>query len=191
MAAVDEADEFLAQPCGQRAVEGDEGLIEQQEVGLDREGARQRHPPCQSERQLAGIVAAMSGEAERLEQRIERAVARQRRGEPHVLLDRAPRQQPRLLKYHAERAVSRQLHRAIVGLVQSRDDAQQRGLAAAGGADERGHFAGAQAERERAQHIALAPRRRGKGFVLDGDIKPVAGANGRHVVQAAAPGTFR
>jgi hypothetical protein len=42
-------------------------------------------------------MVAMGREAERLEQGAERGIGRLRRGKPYVLLDRAPRQQPRLL----------------------------------------------------------------------------------------------
>ena len=52
--AVDQLGQLLAQPRRQRVVERYERLVEQQQIGLDREGARQRHPPRQPERKLAG-----------------------------------------------------------------------------------------------------------------------------------------
>ena len=41
----DELGELVAQPRRQRIVERDERLVEQQQVRVDREGARQRHAP--------------------------------------------------------------------------------------------------------------------------------------------------
>jgi len=89
--AVDKLGEFFAQSCCKCVVERHERLVEQKQIGLDREGARQRHPAGESERKLAGIVIAMGLEAERLEQRVEPGVGRPRGGKPHVLLDRALR----------------------------------------------------------------------------------------------------
>ena len=45
-------------------------------AGLDRERARQRHPPGEPERELAGIVIAVGRQPERLEQCVETGVAR-------------------------------------------------------------------------------------------------------------------
>ena len=57
-------------------------------------------------------------------------------------------------------------------------------------------LAGFEAERQLAQHVQASPGRGTIGFVLDADLepvwlRPVWGASGRHVVQAAAPGRFR
>ena len=133
--------ELVAQALGERVVERHEGLVEHQEVGLDREGAGERDAARLAERQLAGIVVAVRGEAERREQRVEIGVSRLRRAEPHVLFDRAPRQQARLLEHHAEPAVLRQAHGAGEIAVDPGDDAQKRRLAAAGRADQRRHRA--------------------------------------------------
>ena len=57
--AVHQFGKLVAQPRGQRGVERHERLVEQEKIGLDREGARQRHPAGQPERKLAGIVVAM------------------------------------------------------------------------------------------------------------------------------------
>ena len=114
-----------------------------------------------------------------------------RRGEPHVLLDRAPRQQPRLLEHHAERAVGGQLDAALEIAVEPGDDPQQRGLAAAGRPDQRGDLAAARLNASSPSTWSLPPAAARKDFLLDVDVKPAAGASGRHVVQAAAPGTFR
>ena len=65
-AAVDELGQLLAQPCRKRVIERHERLVEQQQIGLDREGARQRHAARQPERKLAGIMIAMRREPQRL-----------------------------------------------------------------------------------------------------------------------------
>ena len=138
----------------------------------------------------------MLGKAERGEQRIECCVRRQRRGKPHVLLDRAPRQQPRLLENDAEPAMRGPFDATFEVAIEADDDAQERGLAAAGRPDQRHDFAVAQADGKLAEHVQRAARGAAIEFLLDVDIKPrhftrSLGASGRHVVQAAAPGTFR
>ena len=138
-----------------------------------------------------GKPTAEPVEAERRKQRGQRGIGRPRRGEPHVLLHRAPRQEPRLLEHHAERAVRGQRHAAVEVAVEPGDDAQQGGLAAARRPDQRGHLAAGEAERELAQHLELPAGCGAKRLLLDADVKPVSGASGRRVVQSAAPGTFR
>src|SRR5262249_60718463 len=72
-----------------------------------------------------------------------------------------------------------------------REDAQQGGLAAAGWSDQRSDLPAAEAECKLAEHLELPAGGGAKRFLLDVDVKPVSDASGRHVVQAAAPGTFR
>ena len=124
------------QVLGERRVERHEGLVEHQEIGLDREGARECDAARLAERQFAREMMAMGGEAQRPEQDVKVGVGRFRRPQPHVLFHGAPRQQPRLLEHHAEPAVVGQMHRARIVGIEARDDAQQRGLAAAGRADQ-------------------------------------------------------
>ena len=176
-----------ASACVQRH----ERLVEQQQIGLDGEGPRQRHAAREAERKLAGIVLAMRGEASDLEQRRQRVGRRVRRRQPDIVLDRAPRQQPRLLEHHAEPAVMRQLHRAVVVAIEAGDDAEQCGLAAARRPDQRADFAIAQAKRQIGDDAARAAQRRAEGLLRDPDVKLGWDATGRHVVQAAAPEVFR
>src|SRR2546423_5586568 len=102
--AIDELSELFTQSCCKCVIERHERLVEEKQIWLDREGARQRHPPSEPERKFAGIVIAMSLEAERLEQRLETGIGCPRGGEAHVLLDRAPREQAWLLEHHGKRA---------------------------------------------------------------------------------------
>src|SRR5262249_28467044 len=96
-----------------------------------------------------------------------------------------------LLEHHAERAVRGQRHAAFEIAVEPRDDPQQRGLAAAGWPGQRGDLPIAEAERKLAEHMELPAGGSVKRFLLAGRVKPIAGASGRHVVQAAAPRTLR
>jgi hypothetical protein len=56
---------------------------------------------------------------------------------------------------------------------------------------DRSDFSGAKAECELAEHVEPAAGNGAKGFLFDINVKPASGASGRHVVQAAAPETFR
>ena len=75
--------------------------------------------------------------------------------------------------------------------VEPRDDPQQRGLPAAGGPDQRGDLPAAEAERKLAEHLHLPAGGSTKRLLLYVDVKPASDASGRHIVQAAAPETFR
>ena len=136
-----------------------------------RASATRRARPSESS---PGKCSRCAVEAERCEQR-RRASASvaSRRREPHVLLDRAPRQQPRLLEHHAERAVRGQSHAALEVAIEPGDDAQQRGLAAARRPDQRADLAVAERERQLAEHAAACrPRRRDRTFAR---CRPQAG----------------
>ena len=57
------------QRIGGRGVERNERLVEQQQFGFDRQRARQRDAAREAQRQFAGEMPAMLGQAERGEQR--------------------------------------------------------------------------------------------------------------------------
>ena len=180
-----------AQARRQLRIEGDEGFVEHQQFGLDRKRARQCGPAREAERELAGIMAPVSGQPERVEQPVQYGVARLRRGEAHVLLDGAPRQQPRFLEHDAEPAVRRQPHGAFEVRIEPGNDAKQRGLAAAGRTDQRRDLSARDSDRESAEHLQITARGFAIGFMLDVNFKPVLVASARHIVQTAAPGMFR
>src|SRR5262249_3461933 len=148
--------ELIAQSRCQCSVKRYERLVEQEQIGLDREGTRQRYPPREAERQLAGVVIAVGGKPERAEQGCEAGIGYERGCEPHGLLDRAPRQESRLLEHHPERAVGRQRHASLEIAIEPREDAQQRGFAAARRPHERRDLAVTEAEGKLAQHLELA-----------------------------------
>jgi hypothetical protein len=76
---------------------------------------------------------------------------------------------------------------AAIIAVETGDDPEHRGLAAAGRADEHGHLATAEHEADVAQHLQPLAGGSYEGFLLDLDIKQRAAASGTHVVQRAAP----
>ena len=98
---------------GERRIERNERLVEQQQGRAER---RTRAPaPCaraRPTREFAGKMRAMLGEAERVEQGGDLGFAGLRRREPHIVLDAAPRQKPRLLKNHAHPAMLGQCGRS-------------------------------------------------------------------------------
>ena len=86
-------------------IERDERLVQHQQIRFDGKGAGERDAAGKTEREFAWIVKTMLGQLERGEQLAELCLAYTRRHEPHVFFDRAPRQQPRLLKDDAQLAV--------------------------------------------------------------------------------------
>ena len=101
-------DEFGAQSRRKRGVERDERLIEHQQFRFDREGARERDAAGKTEREFAGIMARCSASSSVANSVFSAVSLDLRRHEPHVLFDRAPRQQARFLEDHAEPALCRQ-----------------------------------------------------------------------------------
>src|SRR5262249_24523047 len=130
------------------------------------------------ERKLARIVMAVRVETQRAEQRVEVRLSRLRRSKPHVLLERAPRQQSRLLEHHAELTVVGERNGAVGVAVEAGDDPQQGGLAASGRANQGADLAACEAQRQPVDHMELAARGGAKRLVLDRDVKPSGGASG-------------
>src|SRR5712671_2139727 len=64
-------------------------------------------------------MAAMCVQFQNCEQRGKLCFIRLRRSKPHVCLDRPPRQQPRLLKYHADPCTCRTRHAALIVMVET------------------------------------------------------------------------
>src|ERR1700692_3355387 len=112
----------------------------------------------------------MGGELQRVEQRREDGLARVRSNKPHIFPDRAPWQQAGLLEHHSERpSVTNDGARII--LVETGDDPQHRGLAAAGVADEPAILAASQRELHVAEHVETLAGLPTKYLVRDAHIK--------------------
>ena len=121
------------EPVGGPLVERHEWLVEQQQVWLGGKGAGQRHASGEPERQLLRVARQHVGDTDRLGQPLE--ILRGEVGCGHqldILLDRAPRQEPRLLEHQADAGVGVGADAAGEPVVEAGHDAQQRGLAAAG-----------------------------------------------------------
>ncbi len=145
----------VAQPAPQRdahlCIERTEGLVEQQQVRLDRQRPRQRHALALATAQLRGVACTQAIQLHALEQLIHafgdlRAAgpARARahaQAEGDVFRDSHVTEQGVVLEHQPDAALAcryaRQVatvlqQRSRVGSVQSGQDAQQRGLARAG-----------------------------------------------------------
>ena len=137
------------QPVGGRLVERDERLVEQQDLRLDRKGARQRRAPRHAERQLGGIAVAEAGQLDGVEDRSQVLRRKGRRqSEPDVLLHRPPWQQARLLEHGGHPRLPQLVGDGAAEIaVEAKHDPQRRRLAAARRADQAGEGLAAQARR--------------------------------------------
>src|SRR5690606_7871066 len=134
-------------------VERAERLVEQQDAGLGREGARERHPLPLAARELRGEAVAELGEVHELEQLVDpRAdlvagaladLEPERDVAPHgqvlergVVLEHEP--DAPSLRGEVRRLGAVDVHAALVRRFEAGDDAQEGGLAAAAGAQQRG-----------------------------------------------------
>src|ERR1700733_2328899 len=114
-----------------------------------------------------------------------------RSGKTHVVVDAAPRQEPRLLEDHADPDIGGDLNGALEIAIESGEDAHQGRLAAAGGPDQRASLALLERERKIGEGRNALPGRGPKGLARDARFKPRAVANARHDVQRVAPRMFR
>src|SRR5215831_13153782 len=81
-------------------------------------------------------MMSVGSETQGSEQSVKVGIGHLGRPQPDVLFHGAPWQQPRLLEHHAELAVLGQLYRTRIVGIEAGNDAEQRGLAAAGRADQ-------------------------------------------------------
>ena len=174
-------------------VERDEGFVQQQQAGLDGKRPRQRGAAGEPERQFSGIEALEAGEAEPREEFAERmATQRGWLREPHVLLDRPPRQQARLLEGDADaRFPFGQRETSVEVALEPGEDTQARRLAAARRPDQAGELAvghGKAQPLDRQQGRAAGGR---IGFRGDVDLKHGAAAIGSRSGRRAAEGGSR
>src|SRR6266403_1841807 len=66
---------------------------------------------------------------------------------------RPPRQQPRLLKYHADPCACRTRHAALIVMVETGEDLQHGALAAPGRTDEHADLAGSERKAKIGEHV--------------------------------------
>ncbi len=150
----------LAQPAAQLlahlGVEGAEGLIQQQHLGLHRQRAGQRNPLTLAAGELGRIARGHMAELHQIQQLLDPGADRRLgrslaawldpKAKRHVLEHRHVAKQGVVLEHEADVALAHVQIRGIlaadddvaaVGLLQPGDDPQQSGLAAAGGAEQR------------------------------------------------------
>jgi hypothetical protein len=168
-----------AQPAAQLAahlgVERAERLVEEQHLGLDRERAGERDALALAAGKLVRIAVGEPVELHQLQQRMDlvangglRGTLRTRahaQAERHVLEDRHVAEERVVLEHEAHRAFLYALvggvlaveeDAAAVGDLESRDHAQQRGLARARGAEERHQLARLDVERDAVEGLERA-----------------------------------
>ena len=167
-----------AQVLAHARVERAERLVEQQHLGLDRERAGERHPLALAAGELRGIALgearrAARARAARRRARVISSFGRLRISSPnatfsrhgHVLEGRVVLEDEAdaaLLRRERGRVVARRSDRARVGLLEPGDDAQQRRLAAAARAEQRGQRprSGRRPRRRRARRTRRTASRR-------------------------------
>ena len=189
----------LAQPAAELAadlrVERAERLVEQQDARLDGERAGERHALPLAAGELTGKALLQAGELHEVEEvqhaladfRLGRAAAAgpHRQAEGDVVEHRHVAEQRVMLEYEADIALTQvEAERILLAeenasggrLVEAGEDAQQRGLAGAGRAEQREKLARRHAQRNVVQRGRVA---KSLHDVLDGDVDRRAERYGR------------
>ena len=146
--------ELLLQIAPCQRVEGPKGFIQQQQLGLDRQGAGNRHPLAHAPGKLQGWFVGSVGQSHHGDVVLHHGLALRfgevghhlihRQGD--VLAHREPGQQRVVLEHHhlvrpgPLDGFALQQHGAIAGEIQPGDHVQQGALAATGVADQRDEF---------------------------------------------------
>ena len=144
-----DAQQLSVEALARQRVERAERLVEQEHARLQRQRAGDGHALAHAARQLVRAGAGEPAEADEVEQlggarrrRSARGQPASAQGEGDVVERVAPGQQPRFLEDEADprigpdHGLARRPHGAAGRAEQAADDAQQRALAAAVGADE-------------------------------------------------------
>ena len=162
--------------AAERIVERHERLVEQQQIGLDRKRARQRHAPRQSKREFARKMIAMRIEPERGKSASRLASLASGAASRTFCSSGPPGQQPRLLKYHRPACSDREADAPFIFPVEPGDDAQQRGLATARGTNQAHRPRRCRAANDRRVETRSSPAEaERKDFCLDARRQAVLG----------------
>ena len=143
--------ELVVEQVAGHGVEGAEGLVHEEDVGLLGEGPGDGDPLAHAAGQLVGPLVAEPVEVDGVQELLGlpgplalRGTPAQLEGELDVAADREPREQRRLLEHQGDPAA------AVDGArrrgVEAGDEVEQRALAAARGADEAHELAGVHLE---------------------------------------------
>jgi hypothetical protein len=161
--AFEDVAHFQRQAFAQFDVEVGKGLVEQQQVRLRRQGAGQGHALLLATRKFVRIAFASIAQADQFEHFFDASPSRRRRlftqAEADVVGNGQMREQRIVLEHHANASglggkldhsirdgLAVEADAARIGRLESRDQAQHGGLAAAGGTKQAGDFAGLQGE---------------------------------------------
>lgn len=142
-------------------VKGSEGLVEKKDARLDGQRTRESHALPLASRKLVGIAIPQPIKLNQIEQfpdaltdllfRRTRGFGTKAETEGYVFENRQMPEKGIVLKYKADLTIARrrvrgvlvvQTNRAAVGQFQAGNDAEERGLAGSGGAEQRHQFAG-------------------------------------------------
>src|SRR4051812_45235453 len=110
---------------------------------------------------------------------------------PHILLDRAPWQQPRLLENHADPGFRWARDASLEIAVEPEDNAQHRALAAARGTDQDADLARPKREADRREHLLRSARGTPEALACDIDLKPHGVATVLRGLRTVAPARSR
>nr|BFF22215.1 hypothetical protein GCM10025732_01800 [Glycomyces mayteni] len=170
--AREEAADLLVEALAGDLVEGAEGLVEEEQLGLDGERAGDGGAHAHAAGELGGAVLREVRQADPFD-RVEGGGAAlglgdagEFGGELDVAGDGAPGQERGLLEDVAE-AAGADLDRAGGGGLEPGREAEHRGLAAAGGADEGDEFAGADLQVDVVERAGAV--REGQGGPAEGE----------------------
>ena len=145
-----EALELGVQEVAGHGVEGAEGLVHEEDVGLLGEGPGDGDPLAHAARELVGHLRPEAVEVHGVQQLVGLVVAlppgdaSELQGQLDVRSDRQPREQRRLLEHESD--PSSPVDRAGGGLVEPGDEVEEGGLAASRRADEADELAGCDVE---------------------------------------------
>src|SRR5271166_2568167 len=136
-------------------------------------------------------MAAVGSQLQNIEEFCKRRLVGERRGKPHIVVDRSPGQEPRLLKNHAQPRLLRPQDRAPEIMVEAGENAQKGALATAGGTDEDCDFLRLKRKADTSQHLVPLAGRALERLALDIDLKPHGAATGLVALQRVAPAPSR
>ena len=178
---LEDAADVGTERAAQSGVERVEGLVEQHEVGIGSEGAGERHPLLLAAGELVRRAGLETRQADEVEHRAHpRGPPGTGEAEPDVVRHRQMREQRPLLWHEGDAAPVRREHGAGVDeappierdgtrlrALETGDEAQQRGLAAARGAEQREDRAARDRQVDAAHHGNGA-----EGFLKRRQMKP-------------------
>src|ERR1700761_3214997 len=136
-------------------------------------------------------MAAMLAQLQCCEQRRKPYLVDIRRGQPDILFDRAPRQQPRLLEHHADPYLLGARHAPSIIMIEAGENPEQGGLAATGGTDDDADLAPLEREGDMVEHVLLPAGSVPVGLGCDVDVKLHGCATGIAGLRMVAPGRSR